>query len=67
MAGSESVYAEVSAAFIAGFAGLSYIRERQQKDLGLDRQLNPSDVAEASLQGEQHRDEDAVKQPENMK
>lgn len=56
MAGSSNLYAEVSAAFIAGFAGLSYIRERQRKDLGLDQVLDPSSVAEASLSGtnEQH-------------
>lgn len=49
MAGSSNLYAEVSAAFIAGFAGLSYIRERQRKDLGIDQVLDPSRVAEASL------------------
>ncbi|WP_199614757.1 hypothetical protein [Paenibacillus alkalitolerans] len=49
---TQNVYAEISAAFIAGFAGLSYIRERQRKDLGLDGDsgsnsiLDPSEVAQ---------------------
>ena len=47
MAGSTNPYAEVSAAFIAGFAGLSYIRERQRKDLGMNRPLDPSIMAQA--------------------
>lgn len=48
----QNIYAEISAAFIAGFAGLSYIRERQRKDLGLDEGndgtsiLDPSRVAQ---------------------
>jgi hypothetical protein len=46
MAGSHNLFAEVSAAFIAGFAGLSYIRERQRKDLGIDQNLDPSSVVE---------------------
>lgn len=49
MAGTDNIFAEVSAAFVAGFAGLSYIRDRQQKDLGLDRKLDPNNVAEASV------------------
>ncbi|WP_223069401.1 hypothetical protein [Paenibacillus caui] len=52
MAGSENIYAEISAAFIAGFAGLSYIRERQRKDLGIDRHLDPSAVAETVMDSE---------------
>ncbi|ANS74763.1 hypothetical protein AWM70_09280 [Paenibacillus yonginensis] len=46
MAGTNNLYAEVSAAFIAGFAGLSYIRDRQRKDLGMDQKLDPSTVVE---------------------
>jgi hypothetical protein len=48
IAGSQSTFAEVSAAFIAGFAGLSYIQALQQKDLGItSTPLNPSVSAQA--------------------
>ncbi|MDO7904977.1 hypothetical protein Q5741_00950 [Paenibacillus sp. JX-17] len=48
MAQTQNVFAEMSAAFIAGFAGLSYIRERQRKDLDpgdSEGKLDPSIVA----------------------
>jgi hypothetical protein len=52
LANTENIYAEVSTAFIAGFLGLSYIKERQRRDLGIDKpedrnvHLDPSKIAE---------------------
>lgn len=52
---TQNVFAEISASFISGFAGLSYIRERQKKDLGIHDDegtdgsgtpLDPSKVAQ---------------------
>ncbi|WP_052728507.1 hypothetical protein [Domibacillus tundrae] len=48
---TKNIYAEISTAFIAGFLGLSYIKDRQHKDLGIhgpddmENNLDPSKSA----------------------
>jgi len=52
MAGTENVFAEISAAFLAGFAGLSYILSRkEQKERELNEEpVNPDDLVQSSGQ-----------------